>query len=179
MREVSDSFLLLMAEVSATLIGLFLVGVLFLVETGFHHREHARHVLAPYYRSGTRIVLLLFALPLALSLTLVVLDPIWNRLLFAFFCVILVAANVDSLRRIRSVAELTGSRTLLANELAGTACVVLLVVLPWVLGGFHPTREDLTWAILLSFAAGFLSLTTILLSVFDTVNSDAAAPEGR
>jgi hypothetical protein len=179
MREVSDSFLLLMAEVSATLIGLFLVGVLFLVETGFHHRERARHVLAPYYRSGTRIVLLLFALPLALSLTLVVLDPIWNRLLFAFFCVILVAANVDSLRRIRSVAELTGSRTLLANELAGTACVVLLVVLPWVLGGFHPTREDLTWAILLSFAAGFLSLTTILLSVFDTVNSDAAAPEAR
>jgi hypothetical protein len=179
MREVSDSFLLLMAEVSATLIGLFLVGVLFLVETGFHHREHARYVLAPYYRSGTRIVLLLFALPLALSLTLVVLDPIWNRLLFALFCVVLIAANVDSLRRIRSVAELTGSRTLLANELAGTACVVLLVVVPWALGGFHPTREDLTWAILLSFAAGFLSLTTILLSVFDTVKDDAAAPEGR
>jgi hypothetical protein len=179
MREVSDSFLLLMAEVSATLIGLFLVGVLFLVETGFHHREHARHVLGPYYRSGTRIVLLLFALPLALSLTLVVLDPIWNRLLFALFCVILIAANVDTLRRIRSVAELTGSWTLLANELAGTACVVLLVVVPWALGGFHPTREDLTWAILLSFAAGFLSLTTILLSVFDTVKDDATAPERR
>jgi hypothetical protein len=178
MREVSDSFLLLMAEVSATLIGLFLVGILFLVETGFHHREHARHVLEPYYRSGTRIVLLLFALPLALSLTLVVLDPIWNRLLFALFCLLLVAANVDTLRRIRPVVELARSRALLANELAGTACVALAVLLPWVLGGFHPTREDLTWAILFSFASGFLSLTTILLSVFDTVEYDTPAPEG-
>jgi hypothetical protein len=179
MREVSDAFLLLMAEVSATLIGLFLVGILFLVEAGFRQAEHARRVLQPYNRSGTRIVLLLFALPLALSLTLVVLEPIWSRLLFALFCVALVAANVDTLRRIRPVLELTGSGTLLANELAGTACVVLLVILPWALGGFHPTREDLTWAILLSFAAGFLSLTTILLSVFDTVKDDAAAPEGR
>jgi hypothetical protein len=178
MREVSDAFLLLMAEVSATLIGLFLVGILFLVETGFHHREQGRHVLQPYYRSGTRIVLLLFALPLALSLTLVVLEPIWNRLLFALFCVVLVAANVDTLRRIRPVLQLTGSRTLLANELAGTACVALAVLLPWVLGGFHPTREDLTWAILFSFASGFLSLTTILLSVFDTVDYEAATPGG-
>jgi hypothetical protein len=101
MREVSDAFLLLMAEVSATLIGLFLVGILFLVEAGFRHLEHGRHLLEPYYRAGTRIVLLLFALPLALSLTLVVLDPVWNRLLFALFCVVLVAANVDTLRRIQ------------------------------------------------------------------------------
>jgi hypothetical protein len=34
-QEVSDAFLLNMAEVSATLIGLFLVGVFFYVETGF------------------------------------------------------------------------------------------------------------------------------------------------
>lgn len=35
MRQVSDAFLLSMAEVSAGLIGLFLVGMFFYVETGF------------------------------------------------------------------------------------------------------------------------------------------------
>ena len=35
MREVSDDFLLNMAEVSAALIGLFMVGVFFFADTGF------------------------------------------------------------------------------------------------------------------------------------------------
>ena len=35
MRQVSDAFLLNMAEVSGTLIGLFLVGVFFYVDSGF------------------------------------------------------------------------------------------------------------------------------------------------
>jgi hypothetical protein len=35
MREVSDDFLLNMAEVCAGLLGLFLVGAFFYVETGF------------------------------------------------------------------------------------------------------------------------------------------------
>jgi hypothetical protein len=33
MREVSDAFLLQVAEISATLIGLFLVGLFFYIET--------------------------------------------------------------------------------------------------------------------------------------------------
>jgi hypothetical protein len=40
-------------------------------------------------------------------------------------------------------------------------------VAPWALGGLHPTRKDLTWAILLSFAAGFLSIFETVMSVFD------------
>jgi hypothetical protein len=78
-REVSDQFLLNMAEVSGTLIGLFFVGVFFYVETGLRHLDPAlRDVFVPYLRAGTRIVLLLFALPLGLSLTLVVLGPGWT-----------------------------------------------------------------------------------------------------
>jgi hypothetical protein len=41
MREVSDAFLLNVAEVSATLIGLFLIGVFFYVETGFRRLDAA------------------------------------------------------------------------------------------------------------------------------------------
>jgi hypothetical protein len=167
MRPVSDAFLLNMAEVSATLIGLFLVGIFFYVETGFR-RVVAREVFVPYLRAATRIVLLLYALPLVLSLTLVSLGLNWNRVLFALLSLLLLAASVDTIIRFRPVAKVAGSNTLVVNEALGTVAVLTLVVLPWALGGFHPTREDLTWAILLSFASGFLSVGALVMSVFDT-----------
>src|SRR5215207_11140956 len=63
MREVSDAFLLNMAEVSAALIGLFMVGVFFFVDTGFRRLDQARGIVEPYFRASTRIVLVLYALP--------------------------------------------------------------------------------------------------------------------
>ena len=166
MREVSDAFLLNMAEVTAALVGLFLVGVFFFVETGFR-RWGEREVVEPYFRSGTRIVLILFAIPLLLSLTLVAMEPVWSRILFAAMSLMLIAANVDSLLRIRAVARMAGSTALLVNELVGTAAVVLIVTLPWILGGIDPGREDLAWSILLSFASGFLSVSALVLSAYD------------
>jgi hypothetical protein len=168
MREVSDQFLLNIAEVTAALAGLFLVGIFFFVETGFHGRERA--ALEHYFRSGTRIVLILFSFPLLLSMTLVVMDPVWSHLLFALLSVLLIAANVDSLRQVRGVGET--SPTLLINELIGTALVVFIVVLPWILGGIDPSREDLTWSIILSFAVGLLSVSAIVLSAFDLARLD-------
>ena len=50
--------------------------------------------------------------------------------------------------------------------------VAILVLLPWILGGLHPSREDLTWAILLSFAGGFLSVGALVLSVLDVAEDD-------
>ena len=173
MQEVSDDFLLNVAEVSATLIGLFLVGVFFYVETGFRRLGAAREVFEPYFRSGTRIVLVLYALPLILSMTLVALGPNWNRVLFLVLSLMLVAANVDSVIRVRGIAKRTGSNVLLVNELLGTVAVATLVVVPWTLGGFHPSREDLTWAILISFGAGFVSVSALVLSVLDTAKFEA------
>jgi hypothetical protein len=165
MRQVSDAFLLQVAEISASLVGLFLVGIFFYVETGFRRLSPTRRAaFEPYFKSGTRIVLILYALPLFLSLTLVVLTPGWSRLLFLLLSIALVAANVSSLARVRGIE----SPTLLANELLGTAMVVVLVLLPWVIGGLDPTREDLTWSILLSLGAGFLSVAALILSILDT-----------
>jgi hypothetical protein len=174
-QEVSDAFLLNMAEVSATFIGLFLVGVFFYVETGFRRLEQGREVFEQYFRAGTRIVLILYTLPLGLSLTLVVLSLNWNRVIFALLSVILLVANVDSFTRVRGIASLTGSPILLVNELLGSVAVVILVALPWILGGFHPTREDLTWAILLSFASGFFSVIALVMSAFDIARFERAA----
>jgi hypothetical protein len=166
-REVSDSFLLQMAEISGGLFGLFLVGMLFFVETGFRNLGRERDVVIPYFRASTRIVLLLFSIPLGVSLTLLVLEPVWSTVLFAVLSLLLVAANVDTALRIPSVHKETGSRVLQLNEIAGTIGVALLVVIPWILGGIDPSREDLTWAILIAFATAFLSLGTLVMSVFD------------
>lgn len=167
MRRVSDAFLLNMAEVSATLIGLFLVGVFFYIETGFRRLNHAQENFQHYLRAGTRITLIVFAIPIGISLALVALEPFWARVLFALLSLLLLAANVDSAVRIRGVAKVTGSTALLVNEVVTTAVALVLVVLPWALGGLHPTREDLTWAILLSFVAGFLSIGATVMSAFD------------
>ncbi len=171
MREVSDSFLLQMAEVSGGLFGLFVVGMLFFVETGFRSLGPEREVVIPYFRASTRIVLILFAIPLGVSFTLVVLEPVWSTVLFALLSLLLVAANLDTAIRIRSVHDVTGSRVLQLNEVVGTIGVAVLVLLPWILGGIDPSREDLTWAILVAFATAFLSLATLVISVFDIAMS--------
>ena len=177
MRQVSNAFLLNMAEVSATLIGLFLVGVFFYVESGFRRLDRARERFEPYLRSGTRITMIVFAISLGLSLALVALTLPWARALFAVLSVVLVVANVDSALRVRGVKKATGSTALLVNEVLTTAMVVVLIVTPWALGGLHPTREDLTWAILLSFAAGFLSISATVMSAFDIARLEAERGE--
>jgi hypothetical protein len=170
-REVTDSFLLQMAEVSGGLFGLFMVGMLFFAETGFRALGPEREVVIPYFRASAWIVLLLFAIPLGVSLTLVVLEPAWSRALYALLSLVLVAANIDTAIRIGSVHEVTGSRVLQLNEIAGTIAVGVIVALPWILGGIDPSREDLTWGILVAFAAAFLSLATTVISVFDLTAS--------
>jgi hypothetical protein len=174
-RPVTDGFLLNMAEVSATLIGLFFVGIFFYIESGLRRLEHVRSLVEPYLRAGTRITLIVFAIPLGLSLSLVALDLVWSRILFAVLCVTLIAANVDTLVRIGGVSRATRSRGFLMNELVTTAMAALLIVAPWALGGFHPTRQDLLWAVLLSFAAGFLSIYVTVMSVFDISRIEDAA----
>ena len=177
MQAVSDAFLFTIAEVSATLIGLFVVGVFFYIDKGLRQLHDIRDVVAPYIRAGTRM-LVLYALPLGLSLTLVVLEPIWTRLLFVLLSLVLVAANLDTAARIRAFVKVVGSSSFPLNEVGGTVGVLALVLIPWLLGGLHPSREDFTWAILLSLLVGFFSTSTVLLSVFDIIRLEAAAGVG-
>lgn len=166
MRPVSDAFLLIMAEVSATLIGLFLVGVYFYLQGGLRRWDQERGVIEPYLRAGTRFIFIVFGISLGLSLTLVALEPSWSRILFALLSVLLLVASVDSVTHIRGVAKVTGSTALVVNEVITTAMALVIVATPWVLGGLRPTREDLTLAILLAFAAGFLSIGETVMSAF-------------
>jgi hypothetical protein len=173
MREVSDAFLFQMAEISAGLVGLFLVGVFFYAEGGLTRSAYAREVFQPYLLASTRIVLILFAIPIALPLTLVVLEPVWSRALFGLLSVLLVATNVDTARRTRAFERVMHSNLFVITEVVGTASVVALVLIPWLLGGIDPSREDLTWAVLISFAAGFMSICVLVLSAFDVGQSES------
>jgi hypothetical protein len=177
MREVSDAFLLNMAEVSATLIGLFLVGVFFYVETGFQRSGPVRNVFEAYIRSGTRITLVVFAFPIGISLTLVVLEFIWVRLLFVVLSVLLLVANVDSVIRVRGLAKVTRSSPgLLLHEIVSTILAQTMIAIPWILGGLHPTRKDFTWAVILAFAVGFTSISATVMSAFAASNETETQP---
>jgi hypothetical protein len=103
-------------------------------------------------------------------------EPFWGRVLFALLSLLLLAANVDSVIRIRGVAKVTGSTALLVNEVATSMVALVMIVIPWILGGLHPTREDLAWAIVLSFAAGFMSIGATVMSAFDIARLEAAQP---
>jgi hypothetical protein len=173
MRDISDAFLLQMAEISAGLFGLFLIGIFFYIETGDRGSEHAAEaeVVEPYFRASTRIVLVLYAIPIGLSLALVAMEPIWSRVLLVVLSLVLVAANVETATRVRPVARITRATTLVVTEVLGSVGVLAIVTLPWLLGGLHPVREDLTWAILISFATGFLSVYATVMSAFDLARS--------
>jgi hypothetical protein len=70
-----------------------------------------------------------------------------------------------------------GSSSFPLNEASGTVGVLALV-LPWLLGGLHPGREDFTWAILVSLLVGLFGKSTVLLSVFDIIRLEGAAGVG-
>jgi hypothetical protein len=38
---------------------------------------------------------------------------------------------------------------------------------PWVLGGLDPSREDLTWAVLIAFASGLFSTWAMVMIAFE------------
>jgi hypothetical protein len=174
MRPISDAFLLTMAEVSATLIGLFLVGVFFYMEGGLRRWGEARDEVEPYLGAATRFTLIVLMIPLSLSLTLVALGPAWARVLFVPMSLLLLVANVDTLTRVRRVAKITGSASLVVNDVITATMSLVVLATPWIVGGFRPTREDLTWAILLAFAAGLLSLGAMVMSTFLRAGQDSS-----
>jgi hypothetical protein len=173
-----DSFLMGVAEISGALLGLFFVGVFFYVSSELHTSGTLGR-FDRYTRAGVRIVLVLYAIPLAIPLLLVGLDPLWGRVTFTVLCAVLVAANVDTVRLVSAALGPTRSVALVANEVVSTFAVIVLIVLPWVLGGWAPRPEAFIPSILLALGAGFLSTCALVLALFDysRASSPAHHPE--
>jgi hypothetical protein len=175
MRQVSDEFLLNVAVISATLLGLLVVGVLFYVETGLRRLEHARNVIAPYIRGAARLTMAMYVGALGTSLALVALEPVWARIFYGAASAGVVLSLLDYTARARAMGEIMGRAAWSPpQEVLTWAMTAAVLALPWVLGGFAPGRESFTWGLLLLLLFGLLSTLSILLAVFDIAKFESA-----
>ena len=143
------------------------MGMILYIQTGFDREERTRSVVEPYFRAATLITFISLALPLSVSLTLVVLPIGWSRLLYATSIVALVAADLQTINTVRVAVRATGLHLLWMMEAVGTALVVAMAIIPLWTGGFSPGREELVPGLLLSLGIGFLSTCVLVLTLFD------------
>lgn len=171
-------FLLGMAGVSATLIGTFIVGVFFYIDSDLHRRLSASEAADLYLRSGMRWVFAAYSLPLLVPLALVALDPVWGAVVFIALGAMLAAATVDTGRRILMSGGSGSSRALVINEWLTSAAVAVAVVLPWVLGGWVPPPSAFIPSLLLVLASGFASTAALVMAEFDATMGMTPQPGG-
>ncbi len=176
MPAISDGFLLELASISAGLIGLFLVGMIFYIQTGYDRQERSRSVVEPYFRAATAITFIAFSIPLGVSLTLVALPIVWSRLLYAALLMGLIIVNVTTVSTVRAVEREVGLRLLTMVEVIGTIVIVAMIVLPLVAGGLSPDREDLVPSLLLALGVAFLGTCALVLSLFDIARFERSGP---
>ncbi|TYP89025.1 hypothetical protein [Blastococcus xanthinilyticus] len=179
MRDVSDAFLLSTAGISATLLGTFTVGVLFYLNSSLHHARGSGGAADRYMRSGARWVLAAYSLPLLVPMVLVGMGPVWAAASFALLGAALVAATVDTSRRIMARGATHMSPSVAVNEIATTVLVLLLVVLPWAAAGWLPPPSAFVPSLLLALVAAFTSTATVVMYTFDRAEDEAAEMEER
>ncbi|MER7975368.1 hypothetical protein ACWEOH_08410 [Agromyces sp. NPDC004153] len=167
MRVGEGEFLLGLAGVAATLLGTFIVGVFFYIESGLHRRLAGSVAPDQYLRSGMRWVFAAYSLPLLVALVLAALDPIWGALTFIVLGIIVVLASIDTGRRILMKGASGLSKAPLVNEWLTNAAVLVAVVVPWILGGWVPPASAFIPSLLLILAAGFASTVALVMAEFD------------
>jgi hypothetical protein len=183
MRPVSDELLLNVAVISATLLGLLVVGVFFYVETGLRRLEHGRGLFEPFIRAAARLTMTFYAASLVVSLALVALEPAWARAAFVVAGVGMVLTTIDWTIRARNVGKVVGPPSVwssigsLPQQVFTWVWVGAVIAIPWILGGLRPSREELMWGILLALLTGLLSTLSILLSVFDVAEFERTGHE--
>lgn len=163
----SAEFLLGVAGVSATLLGTFIVGVFFYLDSDRHRTLSATEAADLYLRSGIRWVFAAYAVPVLVPLALVGTGPVGGAAAFIVLGAILLAATVDTGRRISAMGGSGSSMTLVVNEWTTSAAIVVAMVLPWVLGGWLPSAGDYTPSLLLVLASGFSSTAALVMAQFD------------
>ena len=168
-------FLLGVAGVSATLIGTFIVGVFFYIDTDLHRVMMATDAADRYLRSGVRWVFVVYALPLFASLALAAFEPIWGAAAFILMSAILALCTVDTGRRMLKRGSSGDSTAVVVNQWACTAAVVAAIALPWIIGGWVPPATAYTPSMILSLGIGFASTVGLIMRQFDATAAMADA----
>jgi hypothetical protein len=166
MQPVSDDVLLAVAQIAATLMGLFLVGVVFYAEAGSRRLGALATPAARYLRAGIRFVLLLYSLVLALSMALIVLEPGWVMATFVTLAVAIVGSLVSFTLRAHDLLAVMPRMHPVSLWLAWPPVVVALG-LPWALGGWSPDRLAFTPTLLVATGVAFVATAGLVLLAFD------------
>ena len=171
----ANEFLMGVAGVAGTLIGTFIVGVFFYIDTDLHRRLMASDAADRYLRSGVRWVFVVYALPLFVSLALAAFEPIWGTAVFIGLSAILLLSTVDTGRRILKNGGMGVSTALAVNQWLCTAGVVVLIALPWIIGGWSPPAVAFIPSTLIAIAIGFTSTAALIMTQFDSTAAMAEA----
>lgn len=160
-------FFIALAGVAATLIGAFLIGVFFYIDSEQHRHLTASLAADLYLRASVQWIFIVLAGPLFVSLSLVAMNPLIGAIVFIVFSVILIASAIETARCIMAVGREGASRSLVVNQWFNGASVLAIVVLPWILGGWVPPAETFIPSMLLSLVVGFSSTAALVMSQFD------------
>lgn len=166
-NEQLTEFMLGISGVSATLIGTFIVGVFFYIDTDMHRVMMATDAADRFLRSNVRWVFTVYAVPLFVALTLAAFDPIWGAGTFILLSALVVLSTVDTGRRIMALAKSDASTILVVNQWVCSGAVVVLITLPWVIGGWIPPATAFIPSMLLALAAAFSSTVALIMDQFD------------
>ena len=167
MPNADNDFLLGLAGVSGTMLGTFIVGVFFYIDSEMHRRLAASEAADRYFRSSIRWVFTAYSIPLLVPLALASLDALWGALSFIALGILLVAMTVETGRLILARGGAGSSRSLVVNEWASSFGIVIAMVLPWTLGGWVPAPDDFVPSLLILLACGFASTAALVMTQFD------------
>ena len=170
-------FFIALAGVAATLIGAFLIGVFFYIDSEQHRHLTASLAADLYLRAGVRWIFAVLALPLFVSLALVAIEPLIGAIVFIVFSGILVVCTIAAARRIMAAGASGSSRSLVVNQWFSAVCVLAIIVMPWILGGWVPAAEAFVPSMMLSLAAGFSSTAALVMAQFDATMGMSMDPD--
>ena len=176
MNPIGDDFLLALAEISAALTGLFLVGMILYIQIGYERSERSRAVVEPYFRAATTITFIAYAIPVVVPLTLVALPVAWSVVLYYALVAGLIVVNISTVSTVRRVQHELRLGLLVMIEVVGTVVIGLMVILPLATGGLTPEREDLVPGILLSLGIAFLGTWVLVVTLFDIARYERSNP---
>lgn len=173
MRPVADELLLTIAQIAATLMGLLLVAVFFYVESGIRRLKTLAPEANRYMRATTKVVMLLYALVLALSLALVLLETRWASVVLIVMSAMVVLTLVEWTVRSRTVRRMVRIRG--TSVWGGWTLALLPLLVPWIVDGWAPSRQTLTLTLVLVGAFAFANSVGLLLVAFDLADLEKAA----
>jgi hypothetical protein len=166
MPNADNDFLLGLAGVSGTMLGTFIVGVFFYIDSEMHRRLAASEAADRYFRSSIRWVFTAYSIPLLVPLALASLDALWGALSFIALGILLVAMTVETGRRI--LARRGRLLSLSRSERMGLELRHRHRHGPAVdTGRLGARTDDFVPSLLILLACGFASTAALVMTQFD------------